>query len=120
MKTESAPAQLSELDRDALTRAIEMARKLAPDLVEHWLATGTWFVAAVKCASLCQRKALGLREPWRFWAPADVEPNDADAPGLEHRGISDSARLLRRMLAVGVSKFEPDSVNALARVERAA
>jgi hypothetical protein len=33
------------------------------------------------------------------------------------RGISKSAALLRRMMAAGRSRYEPDPINALSRVE---
>ena len=117
MTTTRAP--LSPVDRDALERAVEIARRLRPDLIDDWLAEQPWLEAAVDAARLCQENALALK-PWQCWPPCAVAPNDTDAPGLAHRGIRTSARLLRRMLAANVSRFEPDPLNALARVERAA
>jgi hypothetical protein len=88
-------------------------------LIDDWRAERPWLEAAVDAARLCQEHALALK-PWQCWPPCAVTPNDTDVPGLEHRRIGASARLLRRMLAANVSRFEPDPIEALARVERAA
>jgi hypothetical protein len=109
--------QLTKNDRQALELAIETARKLRPDLVAHYLATETWTEAAVRAASICQTQALRLK-PWQYLAPCDVEINDTDAPGLEHHGIAKSAALLRKMLALGVSRWHPDPISAIEAVER--
>ena len=37
---------------------------------------------------------------------------------LEHRGIAKSAALLRRLLAAGRSRFEPDPIAALEAAEQ--
>jgi hypothetical protein len=119
MKTE--PETLSPADRQALELAISTARKHSPahqQQIDDKLMCEPWFVVATFAAYCCQSRALNLK-PWQ-WPPCDVEPNDADLAGLEHRGISDSARLLRRLVASGLSKYEPAPLEALARIGRAA
>jgi hypothetical protein len=114
-----AEPELTDNDRQALELAIVIGRELRPDLIDYFLAEKPWLDAAIDASHLCQTLRLNLR-PWECWPPCAVAVGETDAPGLEHRGISKSAALLRRMLAAGLSRYEPDPVAALARVERAA
>jgi hypothetical protein len=113
---------LTDADREALVLAIEIARRHSPadrQQIDGKLARGEpWFAVAVFAAHGCQERALRL-PPWQCWPPCTVEPDEVDAPGLEHRGIGSSAALLRRMLAAGVSRFHPDPVSAIERAEAA-
>jgi hypothetical protein len=67
------------------------------------LAGETWLEVAAFAAHACQCRALHLK-PWETppCSVADMD-DDAGAPG----------RLLHRMLAVGLSKYEPDPLAAL-------
>jgi hypothetical protein len=107
---------LDEIDRDALTRALEMTKKKAatdPFLkgVIDDLARGEdWFKCAEAAAYLCQRDALNL-PPWAdppMWA-------ELDNPSYKDK---DATSLLRRMSAAGLSRWEPDLPSALEKAER--
>jgi hypothetical protein len=111
----TAEPPLSDIDRQALELAIVIGRTLRPDLIDRYLAEKPWLEAAIDASHICQQTKLNLR-PWECWPPCAVEVGETDAPGLEHRGISKSAALLARLLAAGLSRYEPDPVNALARV----
>ena len=77
-----------------------------------------------KFASHCaQGRTLELR-PWQI-PPADIDdPNNPDAgrrpdfPGAASDGRREAAKLLQQMLAVGVSRWDPDPLAAIAAVER--
>jgi len=80
--------------------------------------------AGLTAAYSQQVKNLHLR-PWQSppcWIdPADVEDIIAAGPGEDDtHGRYDAARLLKRMLAAGLSRFEPDPAGALLRVPPAA
>ena len=112
-------ADLSDADRAALTLAIEIVRNESAGRraqIDDKLRSEPWFEVAAFCAYGAQSAALNLK-PWECRPPSTVKPDDTDDPGLEHRSIGKSAALLRRMLAAGVSKYEPDPINALSRVE---
>ena len=112
---------LSDLDRQALERAIEIDRKRSNACrlqIDDKLRSEPWLEVAKFAAQRCQEDALHLK-PWECWPPCVVAVDDVDRRGYAHRGIGKSAALLRRMLAAGLSRYEPDVINALARVEAA-
>lgn len=100
---------LDPVDRDALTRAMEIAAR-DPDRAEQlqeMLAKQPWVEVAEFAAYVCQCRALGLK-------PGDEPPCAADPDDPDDR--SPGARLLlRKMLHAGVSRYEPDPAAALAR-----
>ena len=96
---------MKQIDRDALTRAMAMARKdrkLAAQLDEQ-LKERSWHEVAEFAAYCCQYDNLKLL-PHQSPPCAVIagDPRDQDA-----------ADLLRRMLAAGLSEFEPDPLKAL-------
>jgi hypothetical protein len=108
---------LSPLDRDALTRAIEIVRSrgapAARQQIENFLQEQPWPEVAKFAAYGCQRRALRLK----LWQPVPYYINDIEAT-LEAgddgiRGQYQAARLLQRMLDAGLSRYEPDPVAAL-------
>jgi hypothetical protein len=110
-------ADLSDDDRAALALAIEIVRNESAGRraqIDDKLKCEPWFEVATFCADRAQSVALTLK-PWECWPPCTVEPDDTDERGLEHRRIGKSAALLRRMLAAGLSRYEPDPINALGR-----
>jgi hypothetical protein len=112
---------LSDLDRQALDLAITIDRernKACRQQIDDKLRTEPWLRVAKFAAQRCQEIALHL-QPWECWPPCVVSIDEVDTPGYEHRGVSQSAALLRRMLAAGLSRYEPDPINALARAEAA-
>jgi hypothetical protein len=107
-------------DRDALERAIAMAGRLEPgrsEQLNHMLADGRpWREVAEFAAYCAQCITLRLR-PWESppaWV-GDLRATLAagDDGGSEYR----AAQLLQRMLAAGISKYEPDPVGALERAK---
>ena len=69
------------------------------------------------CAISCQEKVLRTR-PWQPVPAADyVAVTDRDDEGSPIMGRAAAAELLRRLLAAGLSRYEPDPLRALARIE---
>jgi hypothetical protein len=102
---------MSAIDREALTRAIEIARKdrVEAKRIDERLANGDdWHVVAKSCAFYCQFTALHL-------APWQAPPCSADSyPPPMHE---DGKHLLRRLLTAGLSRYEPSPATALERAE---
>jgi hypothetical protein len=96
---------MSETDRDALTRAMEMARR-DPDRAEQldaMVAESGWQEAAEFSAYCMQGRALRLK-PWESPPLCFAENDEGDEPGRV---------LLRKMLDAGLSRYEPDPLTAL-------
>lgn len=105
--------KLSKVDREALERAVALMK--ANDdpqrraQIESMLRDDDWFTAAHFAAYYRQREVLQLK-PWQS------PPCYGDtSPG--HDGHADAAKLLRKLLDAGLSRYEPDPVAALAKVE---
>jgi hypothetical protein len=121
MKTSRRIEALPDLDpadAEAFTRAIELYRGLGRDRseqVDHWLKCDGWLQAARYCAANCQKS---LVRP-RLWLelPMYIEPSDIEgiiARGPDRGGKYQAARILRRMLRAGLSRYEPEPLKALA------
>jgi hypothetical protein len=104
---------LDDDDRDALTRAIDVAGK-EPGRAEQltdMLKSQPWEEVASFAARCAQDRELNLY-PWQQ-PPCRVDEDDVD--GDE----DDAARaLLRRMLAAGLSRYEPEPLKALGAKRR--
>ena len=99
-------AKLSEIDREALTRALARAKGVV-QVEGH----RSWREAAEAAAYHLQIRNLRLK-PWEDPPMyGDLEPGVAQ-PG--------AAELLARLLKAGLSRYEPEPVEALARVEPSA
>jgi hypothetical protein len=117
--TELETEELDPIDREALTRAIEICRtKKGPvdrQQIERKLDKQPWFEAAYFAVFSCQTDALTLK-PWQP-TPAQID----DLEGVIATGDDGvggryaAARLLQRLLEAGLSRFEPDPVGALKR-----
>jgi hypothetical protein len=111
---EAQLANLSALDLDALKRAEAIARrdpervKQFDSMLSNVLLDNTWFEVAHLAAYICQTDSLKLHEE----PPMHMDENDPDDVGEEAR------QLLCRMLAAGLSRYEPDPVLALAKKSR--
>jgi hypothetical protein len=110
--------KLHPVDRSALERAIEIAKGESPgrarqitDKLKHesWRAVGEF------AASCCQHRALATR-PWEL-APISVDEDDGIPDGDDHRRTGRAIKLLRRLLAAGLSRYEPSPLTALAKME---
>lgn len=91
-------------DREALQRALALARtfdRARAEQLDAKLGDEPWSDVATFAAHVCQCRALHLR-PWER-SPA-MAADDDDGP---------AGQLLRRMLAAGFSRYEPDPLAAL-------
>jgi hypothetical protein len=109
------------IDREALERCIEIMRasKEPSDRkqIERTLDEDGWQKAADSAVYHCQMNALRLR-PWQSppcWIDSrDIKPIITRGDdGVT--GDYAAAKLLQRMLAHGLSRWEPDPVAALAK-----
>ena len=111
---------MNEIDRDAFERAIAQMRSDSADsreLIDAISAKQGFEQAGETAAYHCQCRALRLK-PWQpppmYAAPRTDGPEDGV---MGHRAAE---LLLQRMLAAGLSRFEPDPLAAHARIEPAA
>jgi hypothetical protein len=106
---------LSRRDRAAMKLAIEQVRAEG-EASRKWIDGRKFYDAGALAAYHCQYRALGLK-PWE-WSPSWVDPAEIDAllATTDHDNADRrvAARLLRRMLAVGVSRWHPDPMAAIA------
>jgi hypothetical protein len=116
--------RLSRIDREALERAIAIDRKRDPKSykpINRRLEPERWYEAGKSAAYACQCAALRPK-PWQP-VPANeyVAVTDDDSEYGPVMGRAAAAELLRRMLAAGLSRYEPDPIAALeaAEAERA-
>lgn len=115
---------MNATDRDALERAVEMARQDPAEgrRIDERLARGeNWQKVAGFCASHCQSEALDLA-PWQM--PPMWFANELDTalrePFGDASGRREAGEVLARLLRNGCSKFEPDPIGAIAEAERQA
>jgi hypothetical protein len=109
---------ISDVDRDALERALAIMlrhRERGGDFKRRLdERQEPWADIARHAATSCQIASMGLK-PWQV-APCEVEINQTDARGYEHRSIRNASMILERLLSAGLSRWEPDPPGALARV----
>lgn len=109
------------VDQAALDRAIELT--LAEndpgraEQIKSFLAENGWHYAASFCASHQQSKNLSLK-PWEV-GPCSIDLDEVDkiiseGPTRNPRNEFAAAKLLQKMLANGVSPFDPTPLASLA------
>jgi hypothetical protein len=106
---------MTKHDRAALMLALEQARAEDADRaaqIDAKLEEDGWREAAESAAYCCQCRALRLR-PWEE-PPCIVDAHD------DHERDKDAQKLLRDMLAAGVSRFHPDPLAAIAATKQGA
>jgi hypothetical protein len=106
------------VDREALDRALKIAQRDPGRAaqVQSMLKDRPRRAVQEFCAYSCQISALSLK-PWQS-PPCHIDEN-ADEPDNPSREPDTAAReLLRQMLRAGVSRFEPDPLTALQRVNK--
>jgi hypothetical protein len=114
------PMTKLQVDRAALKRAIAMARAESPGRakqIDAMLAERPWLDVAQFAAYSCQSDALHLK-PWQYapcWMGDKKPVNDP-----QQHGLLAAWDLRRRLLAVGLSRYEPDPVAALTAAKPAA
>lgn len=109
---------MNEIDRDALERALVAAR--AEDegrakQIDSMLASEPWEEVAQFASYCVQGRALNL-QPWQS-PPCHASLASLRLPYGDPRAARESAELLSKMLALGISRFEPDPLAAIAEAE---
>jgi hypothetical protein len=116
----AAKPKLSQADREALQRAIDMARAQSEEErahIDRVLAARGWQEAGETAAYHLQDAQLRLA-PWQMppcWIHGDARAALA-TPLPDERGYRKAAQLVLELTARGLSRFEPDILGALARV----
>jgi hypothetical protein len=113
-------ARLSEVDREALERALVLYRQrdaACRQQVDDLLKERDWFSVATLAAYGMQCERFKLR-PWQS-PPTEIDDPDAYeyVKGEDIYGRRAAARLLKRLLDAGLSRYEPDPIAALERAE---
>jgi hypothetical protein len=100
-------------DRAAMQAAIEMMRADPEqrELIDHVLNNQS--EAALFAVGFCQVKNLHLKA----WECPPVDTLNVAEPSDNYGRRPNEVRLLRRMLAAGVSRYDPDPMQALAAAE---
>ncbi len=109
---------MTETDQDALERALVACRAESAaraKQIDSMLIDRPWERVAVFAASCAQSRSLGL-QPWQT-VPFRASLADLDQPQGDVSGRRESAELLRRQLDANLSRFEPNPLLALSRVE---
>ena len=110
---------MTRKDRKALTRAIEAVRRESPQRarqIADKLASEPWEDVGEFASYSAQCRSLRLR-PWQF-PPCWIDDIPAALNDPEpHRGLRTAGELLQRMLAAGLSRYEPDPLKALEAAE---
>ena len=110
---------MTKNDRVALELAIEHARRESPgraQQLDNMLHHDPWTEVATFAAYCCQCRALGLKS-WQYppcWC-IEAEHEHSQDPDLRQ-----AAKLLREMLELGISKYAPDPLAAIAEAKRKA
>jgi hypothetical protein len=115
---------MDAIDRDALERAFTTARKDPRQLKwteERFAAGQDWESIAGSCASHCQFAVLHLL-PWQLPPLAYHNANDPEGalrkPYGDPRGAREAVEILQKLLALGLSRFEPDPLRAIAEADQ--
>ena len=103
---------MTKHDRDALKLAMETCRaeEGRAEQLDYMVKQDGWRYAATFSAYHCQMQSLDLC-PWEeppCWQRED-DDSERNAPAV---------KLLKRMLAAGVSRYHPDPLKALAGARR--
>ena len=99
----------SEPDRETLEAAMRIARRepSRAQQLDEKLQDESWDEVAEFASYVCQTEALQLK-PWQT-PPCIIDEDDSDQDNRIPRA------LLRRMIAAGVSRYDPDPLAALKR-----
>jgi hypothetical protein len=104
----------TEIDREALERALELARQepQRAEQLDEKLKDEPWHAVARFAAYVCQCRNLRL-PPWQS-PPCWADEDERDP----RENFADAQKLLRRMLAAGLSRFEPQPLEALSKAAK--
>jgi hypothetical protein len=112
--------RLSREDTRAMAQAIAAVRvkgRASREQIDEKLASEDWEAVGRFAAYVAQDNALRLK-PWEM-PPCWIRDLDASLqqPPDDHRGEHRAAVLLKRLLAAGLSRYEPNPLAALAAIE---
>jgi hypothetical protein len=102
-----------------LERCIAAARAEDPgrrQQIDSMLSNRSRENVGIFAASCAQTRSLGL-QPWQN-PPFRASLRDLDKPFDDPRGERQAAELLQRLLKLGLSRFEPDPIGAIAEAEQ--
>jgi hypothetical protein len=105
-------------DRTALERALVACRaesSARAKQIDSMLADRPWEDVAQFASSCAQGRALDLM-PWQS-PPCHANLRALSEPFGDPRAARESAELLKKMQALGLSRFEPDPLAAIAAAE---
>lgn len=114
---------MNEIDRDALQRAFDTARRnpAGRKRIDAWLDDGRSREDAAKsCACLCQSIALDLM-PWQLPPVSPTIANHLDdvlREPFNESGRREAGEVLRKLSALGLSIYEPDPIAAIVAAEQ--
>jgi hypothetical protein len=106
--------ELSRVDRDALRRALVIARAESTTYCEHLAGIEEregWVSAAQSASYHCQVRSLRLK-PWQA-PPCHGGPDEI---GVGYGNTTGEVRLRLRLRAAGLSLYEPDPAGALEKI----
>ena len=104
---------MTRKDKDALKRALVMVETVDAEIAQRIKAHSTWQEAAERAAFFCQMRLLHLR-PWM--TPPMLSHDQIDPQG-GYGGTEQEVGLRRKMLALGLSLYEPNPLAAIAEAE---
>ncbi|SRR5258705_8493136 len=110
---------MKQIDRDALERALAACRAESAaraKQLDSKLASEPWERVAQFASYCVQGRALDL-PPWQS-PPCRINLASAlREPFGDTRGLREGGEILKKMLALGLSRFEPDPLAAIAEAE---
>jgi hypothetical protein len=106
--------ELEQVDRAALAAAIELARADPELQIDDVLRTRSWEEVGLFAAGLCQARSLKLK-PWEC-PPCDT--TNVTEPSNCYGCRANEVTLLRKMLSLGLSRYDPSPLSSMERAER--
>jgi hypothetical protein len=110
---------MNATDRDALTRSLSACRAESPSRAKQilgMLSTRPWETIAKFAGYSSQIQSLGL-QPWQN-PPMYARFPDLEKTFDDPRGERAAAEILKKLLALDLSMYEPDPLGAIAEAER--
>jgi hypothetical protein len=112
---------LNEIDRDALARALIAGRAESPGRakqIDSKLQHESWQEVAEFAAHCVQGRSLNL-QPWQkpplcYFSHLESALRE---PYGDVAGAREAAEVLKKMLALGLSRFEPNPLQAIQQAE---
>src|SRR5437870_5988036 len=110
---------MDAIDKDALTRSLAACRAENAgrrQQIDSMLADRPWETVAKFAAQCVQGRSLDL-PPWQMPPCATHLESALRQPFGDTRGAREAGEILKKMLALGLSRFEPHPLAAIAEAE---